>query len=89
MQLPISPRRRLIGAAAIACAAALIPAASFAATASAAGARATVGSPASGPARAHPVTAYVVNEASGTVTPISTAANTALKAIKVDRKSVV
>ena len=77
MQLPIFPHGRLIGAAAIACAAALIPAASFAATASAAGARATVGSPASGPTRAHPVTAYVANGGSDTVTPIRTATNTA------------
>ncbi len=83
MQLPIFPHGRLIGAAAIACAAALIPAASFAATASAAGARATVGSPASGPTRAHPVTAYVANGGSDAVTPINTATNKALKAIKV------
>ncbi len=32
---------------------------------------------------AHTVTAYVVNSGSGTVTPISTATNTAGKAIKV------
>ena len=31
----------------------------------------------------HPVTAYVANQGSDTVTPIDTATNTALKAIKV------
>ena len=77
MQLPAFPRRRLIGAAALACAAALIPAAASAATA---GSRAA-------PARhAHPLIAYVLSEPTcpgGTVTPIDTATNTALKPITV------
>ena len=40
-------------------------------------------SPASGARPAHPVTAYVVNSSSDTVTPIRAATNTAGKAIKV------
>ena len=66
--------RRLIAVAATACAAVLIPAAAFAATAGSAAFRATP---------AHPVTAYVANSGSGTVTPIRTATNTAGKAITV------
>ena len=74
MQLPNFLHRRLIGAAALACAAALMPAAAFAATA---------GSPASQARSARAVTAYVVNVNSGTVTPINTVANTAGKPIGV------
>src|SRR5258708_12685164 len=70
MQLPALSPRRLAGVTAIACAAALAPGAALAATASPA-------------CRTDPVIAYVVNPASGTVTPIRTATNTALKAIKV------
>src|SRR5260370_9062791 len=70
MQLPALSPRRLAGVTAILCAAALARGAGWAATAS----------PACG---TDPVIAYVVNPASGTVTPIRTATNTALKAIKV------
>ena len=72
MQLSIFPHRRLIGAAALACAAALIPAGASAATA---------GSPASPARHARPVTAYVVNGGGGSVTPINTVAGKAGKAI--------
>ena len=72
MQLHNFPHRRLIGAAAIACAAALIPAGASAAAA---------GSPASPARTARPVTAYVVNKASGTVTPINTVTGKAGTAI--------
>ncbi len=114
MQLHNFPRMRLTGAAALACAAALIPVGASAATAGSsasegrsapsvstgpqatcttsadapdAGAYATV--PAASPAYlakpARPVTAYVVSYFGGTVTPILTAANTALKPITVGR----
>ena len=48
-----------------------------------AGPAATAGSPASRPRPAHPVTAYVTNWGSGTVTPIRTATNKAGRAIKI------
>ena len=72
MQLHNFPVRRLVGAAALACAAALIPATASAATA---------GTPSSPARPAHPVTAYVVNY--GSVTPITTTTGKAGKEIKV------
>jgi len=66
------PHRRLIGAAALACAAALIPAGAYAATA---------GSPASQARHARVVTACVTTSIG--VVPINTATNKAGKAIKV------
>ena len=88
MHLSISPWR-LAGVAALACAAALTPATALAATGSAAvpaaasmpGSAGTAGAAASPACRTHPVIAYVVNQMSGTVTPIRTATNTAGKAI--------
>src|SRR5215469_10992164 len=71
MHLPVLSPRRLAGAAAIACAAALTPATALAAAAS----------PAAGAATARPVTAYVTSSAG--VIPINTITNTALKAITV------
>jgi len=68
MQLTNFPHRRLIGAAALACAAALIPAGAAAATS---------GSPVSPASPAHPVTAYVANGNGTRVTPINTATNRA------------
>jgi YVTN family beta-propeller protein len=67
-----------VTAAAITGTAILVPAA-MALAACAAGA----GSPASAARPAGPVTAYVANYNSDTVTPINTATNTALKPIKV------
>ncbi len=45
----------------------------------------TAGAAASPACRTHPVIAYVVNQMSGTVTPIRTATNTAGKAINVGK----
>jgi DNA-binding beta-propeller fold protein YncE len=71
MQLHNFSRRRLIGAAALACAAALIPAGALAATA---------GSPATQARSAHPVTAYVTTGSAAV--PINTVTNTAGMPIK-------
>ena len=79
MKLNGNAARRL-AAAAITCTAILLPAAP-----ASAGSAATTGSPASGAWRARPVTAYVVNSSSGTVTPIRTATNKAGRAINVKR----
>lgn len=82
MKLTSHPARRL-AAAAITCAAILLPATALAS----AGSAATAGSPASGARPTRPVTAYVVNGGSDTVTPIRTATDTALKPIKVGEKA--
>jgi len=66
---------RLIVVAATACAAVLIPTAAFAATAGSAAFQATP---------AHPMTAYVANGGSDTVTPIRTATNT----IPLDKRAL-
>jgi len=92
MHLSISPRR-LAGVAALACAAALTSATALAATGSPAvpaaastpGSAGTAGAAASPACRTHPVIAYVVNQMSGTVTPIRTATNMAGKAINVQK----
>jgi YVTN family beta-propeller protein len=83
---------RRLAAAAITCTAILLPAAALpaaalpaAALASAGGPAATAGSPASRARQAHPVTAYVTNSGSDTVTPIDTATGKAGKAIKVGK----
>jgi YVTN family beta-propeller protein len=72
---------RRLAAAAITCTAILLPAAALpaAALASAGGPAATAGSPASRARPAHPVTAYVTNSGSDTVTPIDTATGKAGK----------
>ncbi len=77
MQLHNLSHRRLISAACLACAAALMPAGASAITAAASA------TAAGSPGCAHPVTAYVASADSGTVTPIRTATNHALNAIKV------
>jgi len=79
MQLHNFVHSRLIGAAATACAAFLLPAAALASP----GAAAAAGTLASQARLARPVTAYVVNAGSDTVTPIDTATNTALTPIPV------
>jgi len=66
---------RLIVVAATACAAVLIPTAAFAATAGSAAFQATP---------THPMTAYVANGGSDTVTPIRTATNT----IPLDKRAL-
>jgi YVTN family beta-propeller protein len=78
MKLTRHASRRL-AAAAITCTAILVPTAALAA----AGSAATAGAPASGARPACPVTAYVVNTGSDTVTPINIATGKAGKAIKV------
>src|ERR1022692_3990168 len=70
---------RRISAAAIAGTVILLPAVALAS----AGPAATAGTPASGARPARLVTAYVVNQGSGTVTPINTATGKPGKAIKV------
>ena len=79
MKLTSNSARR-VAAAAITCAAILLPVA-----VASAGSAATTGSPASGAWQARPVTAYVVNSDSGTVTPIRTATNKAGQALNVTR----
>ena len=79
MQLDDFVHSRLIGAAAIACAAFLLPAAALASP----GAAAAAGTLASQARLARPVTAYVVNAGSDTVTPIDTATGKTSTPIKV------
>ena len=83
MELTSRAARRM-AAATITCTAALLPAVALTSVGSAA----TISSPASQARLAHPVTAYVVNGGSATVTPIRTATNKAGKAITVGKDPV-